>query len=172
MSARTEAHVLVHGLLLAALAIDGATSNNVIPSNDKGPRPTGPYLTITIQAINPIATVSDRRAVDLAGDVQLTGARLSDIRVSLQAFGEVAIEWLEALPLRLGWPSVLAVAAAREISPARNLTEFLDTGFASRAECEIGLYASIVDSRSATLVPAATLRVDGYGGTHIIPVEQ
>ena len=170
MSVRVEVRRKVHDLLLAALASSGATAAKVIPAFDAGTKPATPYLTLRVLAATAVSSVEDARAVDGVDFIQ-TGRQVRDARVAIQAFGEVAVGWLEALDLRLGWPSVMAVAVARQTSPVRDLTAFLDTDNEARAEVEIGLYVDVVDDQSDTLIPAATVGADAFGDTFIIPAE-
>ena len=172
MSLRVEIQDLVHGMLLAALAVDGATAGKIIPSNDQGNgiRPAAPYLTTRVVAVSGIAEGDVARTTSVA-DVLHTGRQLREARIAIQAFGEVAVGWLESLPLRFGWPAVVAIAAARETSEPTDLSEFLDTGFVPRAEMEIGVYVSVTDGRSATLIPTATIGLDALNDTFILDVE-
>lgn len=171
MSVRDEVYELVHALLLAALSADGATAGLVIPAEDTGPRPASSYIRVRIEALPELATLDTKREDTGANELTATGRQLHDARVSLQAFGETAVGWLESLRLRFGWLAVREVAEARSLGPVRNLNEFLDTRFEARAELEIGVYLEIVDDRGDTLVEAATVGLDALGETPTIPVE-
>lgn len=170
MSLRREVRQLVQSMLVAAFAPEGVTLVRLIPANDSGPRPTSSYLSIRVLSIAPIASADDVRTVS-GSDVLQSGRQVRDARVALQAFGDAAVAWLEVLNLRLGWPSVLAVAVARETSAPRDLTSFVDTDFEARAESEIGLYLDAVDAESDTLIPAATVGLDILSNTFILQVE-
>lgn len=170
MSVRDDIYDLVHEALLAAWAVDGATAAKIIPANRPGTKPAAPFVTVRLLAMPDLSSPDAKRVVS-GSDVLQSGRQARDARVALQAFGDDAVAWLDSLSLRMAWPDVLDVVAMRETSAPRDLTAFLDAGFEARAEMEIGVYVEVIDDRSATLIPAATVSMDAFDDTIIFDLE-
>lgn len=95
------------------------TDAQVIPADDKGPRPPLPYLTVKVTTPGTVVGAVDEqlRAVDGgSGDptVAVRGARRAT--VSVNAFGDLAAEWVSEATLALQRPSILAALTVAGIT--------------------------------------------------------
>lgn len=160
MSARREVYAAVQAAFLAATAADGATAAKVIPAMDGGPRPRPPFVALRVISMQRIAEPEAIRTVNGAGNVEQVARTYRDARVSIQGFGEVAVEWIDAFLARLDWPVVRAHIAARETASPRDLSQWLDNAVEDRAECEIGVYVAVTDNRALVLTPLASVGLD------------
>ncbi len=88
--------------LMATASSAALTDYQVIPADDKGPRPALPYLTVRV---GPIARVGEEEAVhdkNVDGDPVVTQKGLRRSIVSVNGYGEGAEEWLAQAVLCLG----------------------------------------------------------------------
>jgi hypothetical protein len=103
---RAEIEDKVRSWLLAAGAAGGLAGGTVIMADQNGPRPAPPYLLVKT-VVHDIRIGEDERLVndDTPPQIRLRGQRYNTL--SVQAFGEQAVQWLERATLRLYSPAIL-----------------------------------------------------------------
>lgn len=160
MSRRETVLQKVRAAIMAALTL---TDDQVIPADDRGPRPGLPYLTVKILAAPRTGEVEFIRGVDGADDPIEWGEAGHIAEVSVQGFGEGAVDWLETLPLRVHRETVIAAAAPVSIRAlpggVQDLSTVLDTGFEPRAVLTLSASYYAMDDPD-TLIEAATVGLE------------
>ncbi len=138
------------------------TDAQVIPADDKGPRPPLPYLTVKVLAHDiPESWDEILRGVDGSDNPTQAVRGQRSFTVSLQGFGEGADELLQDAVLSLQFDSVQETLATAGLSlfplvGASNDTVVRDTSFEPRYIRELeGLYQITSDSRTG--VPLETV---------------
>jgi hypothetical protein len=142
----------------------GLTDAQIIPADDKGPRPTPPYLTVKVTTPGiDIGTAERLDGVD-GGSPTLTIRQLRRAVVSVQGFGDDAIEWLDYAGLALDLPDVYDLLAAAGLTvdtlgEARNLSGFVDTEIEPRYLREYSITYKVATD-PAVLVPCSQVQID------------
>lgn len=161
MTIRGDILQAVRGWLKAASSL---TDAQVIPADDKGPRPALPYLTVKVTVAD-LQVGEDEARYALDEDdvptVTVYGTRRGT--VSVQGFGSASEEWLATARLGLRLPTVQAVlnAAGLTIVPTgapRDIAGLLDTGIESRVVWDLEvLYGVSSAAEQETAAAIATL---------------
>lgn len=130
------------------VVVPGLTDDQVIPADDKGPRPELPYLTVRIAPHDQPRHVRDERLTGTDGG----GAPIVSIRghrqavAALQGFGVEAAEWLMLASLKLGLPEVQAQldASGFDVVPLAggitDISELIDTEIEGRYARDFDLH--------------------------------
>lgn len=129
MTIQLELYRAVRGWLMAAVS-PALTNDQVIPADDKGPRPALPYMTVKLTALHQ-RMGEDERGVEVVDegepgervDLTVTGARRGVLQV--RGFGEAPGDWLAAAELALSDPQVLLTLGAAGVS-VRSLGGLID----------------------------------------------
>lgn len=161
MTIRGDILQAVRGWLQASSSL---TDAQVIPADDRGPRPALPYVTVKVTTAD-VQVGEDEARYGLDDDdvptVTVHGTRRGT--VSIQGFGAASEEWLATARLALRLPTVQAVlnAAGLTVVPMgapRDISAMLDTGIAARFAWDLEvLYGVSSDPEQETEAAIATL---------------
>jgi len=151
------------GWLKGSLAL---TDDQVIPADDKGPRPSIPYLTVKLIAHGlPRGVDEEIRGVDGGGapTVKIIGQRVSTL--SVQGFGGASAEWLELAALRLRRPDVIALCDTLAITVEAeggidDVSAMIDTEIEPRYACTFEVSYAHADDAAATQTEAIDIVAD------------
>lgn len=119
-------------------AATGLPDEKVIPSDDKGPRPALPYLTVKVIVSDvPVGHDEQRRGLDGSGNpvVHILGQRRATL--SIQGFGAATSESLAMANLKLLDPSTrdtlrIAGVSLRALGGLTDISRVVDTAFEAR----------------------------------------
>lgn len=166
MTIRGDILQAVRGWLKDAASL---TDAQVIPADDRGPRPALPYLTVKVTTAD-LQVGEDEARYGLDGavpTVTVHGTRRGT--VSIQGFGAASEEWLATarLALRLPTTQVVLNAAGLTIVPMgapRDISAMLDTGIAARFAWDLEvLYgvSSAAEQETEAAIATLTSVMDG-----------
>lgn len=141
------------------------TDNQVILADKPGPRPTSAYLSVKVTVPAAVIGMQDERIDTLDGgtpQVSIRGARRAT--VSVNAFGETAIEWLAMAVLGLPLPPIMAIVDAAGLTidtfgDPIDLSLVLDTAFEARVLHEFEVQYRL-DGAPVDAVEALTAEID------------
>lgn len=151
-------------------AIAGLTDAQVIPSDDKGPRPPLPYLTVKVTTHDTPEGVDEGRYIDNGpgdADWRAKGERRAtvDVQAHDAAGTSTAAGWLEDAAIRLIRPDVQAVLNTAGLTVINqgtplDVSSLLDTQIERRTLRAFDLRYTLRDSASAVLPEAVIVEVD------------
>lgn len=165
MSVREDLLQAARGAIKAALTL---TDAQVIPADDKGPRPPLPYLTVKITTAGGSSGYhpEDIPGCDgVTGDPTTKGRASYVATASVQGFGATAAGWLDELPLRLRRPAVLdtlATVAVRPLGGVVDVSALLDTEIEHRYALDLEV-AYAVEDDPVSLTEALTVETEYTG---------
>lgn len=121
-------------------------ASQIIPADDKGPRPSLPYLTVKVTAADVAVGVDEKKEGSSGGAPTVTPRGIRSGSVSVQGYGAITSEWIQDATLALTSSSVQAVLTAGGLtvttlgSGTTDLSGLLDTKFEPRflKEFQIG----------------------------------
>lgn len=144
------------------------TDAQIIPADDKGPRPPLPYLTVKVTTAD-IAVGFDEQVRELnpATDVPtVRGRGHRSGTVSVQGYGSITSGWLEVATLRLQRDTIqrlLCDAGITVIPPGggvSDLSALVDTEIEPRYLREFEIGYSVIDTDAEDLIEAARVEYD------------
>ena len=155
----------VRGWLKAASAL---TDLQVIPADDKGPRPALPYLTVKLTTLHQ-RMGEDERGVEIEDEggpdervlLTVSGARRGVLQ--LRGFGDAPGDWLAEAELALSDPQVLMDlgelgVSVRSLGGIIDVAALLDTKIEARWSQDYELTYMLRSAREA--IPVETLGVE------------
>lgn len=153
MSTRTEIEAGIRSWLKLAGSAAGLTDAQVVIADQHMPRPAPPYLTVKVVTLD-IPIGEDEQLVNAVPEYRSRGQRRA--LVSINAYGETAVEWLERACTRLRHPAVQAVIDAagltlRTDGGLNDLSALVDTSIETRGQRDIEVtYAVVTDAEGVT----------------------
>lgn len=157
MTIRGDILQAVRGWLKNAASL---TDAQVIPADDRGPRPPLPYLTVKVLVADlQVGEDETRYGLDDDDDPTVTVHGTRRGTLSIQGFGAASEEWLVTARLALRLPATQAVlnAAGLTIVPMgapRDISALLDTGIASRVVWDLEILYGVASAASQETVAA------------------
>lgn len=161
----------VRGWLKAA-TLPALTDAQVIPSDDKGPRPALPYLSVKLTTLHQ-RLGEDERGVEVLGAdtpqeqvrLTVTGARRGVLQ--LRGFGDAPGEWLAAAELALSDPQILMGlselgVSVRSLGGLIDVSALLDTKIEARWSQDFEVTYQLRSSRVAIPVAEAEAQATLY----------
>ena len=143
----------------------GLTDSQIIPADDKGPRPPLPYLTVkVITADIPVGVDESIREATTVPTVRGRGHRSGS--VSVQGFGEDSAGWLEVAALRLRYDSIQRLLCDAGITVINrgggvsDISALVDTEIEPRYLREFEISYSVLDTDAEDLIEAARVEYD------------
>lgn len=149
----------------SALAL---TDAQIIPADDKGPRPPLPYLTVKV-IVADIPTATDEPIREMTDITEIPTIRMRGQRsgtVSVQGFGADSYGWIEVATLRLGYDTIqraLCDAGLTVINRGGGITDLsalIDTEIEPRFLREYEIGYSVIDTDAEELIEAASVQID------------
>lgn len=133
----------LQGVRAVFVAVTGVAATQVIPADDKGPRPSKPYWTVKVLSANAGPDYSTERLNGLNGSTPTAAMRARrEASISVQGLGTGAMDVLDDFVLNLSSPASLAAqrtagVSLRRFSGPSDLAQFIDTAFEPRAVLEL-----------------------------------
>lgn len=134
---------ILQGIRTWLKASESLTNAQIIPSDDDGPRPPLPYLTVKVLTADAeIGHDEDIRALDGGGlpTIKARGERRAT--VSVQAYGTAAEAWLSTALLKRRLPSIQEILIGagltiEPLGPIRDISRLVDTSFEARFSLDL-----------------------------------
>ena len=146
----------------------GLTDLQIIPADDKGPRPPIPYLTVKV-IVADIAVGVDEEVREFTVGTEIPTVRARGIRsgtVSVQGFGSDSAGWLEVGALRLKYETIqraLTDAGLTVINRPGGVTDvspLIDNEIEPRFLREFEISYSVIDTDAEELVEATRVEYE------------
>lgn len=146
----------------------GITDSQIIPADDKGPRPALPYLTVkVITADIPVGTDETIRELNPATDVPtVRGRGHRSGTVSVQGFGADSAGWMEVAALRLRYDSIqrllsdAGIAVINRGGGVSDISALVDTEIEARYVRDFEISYTVLDTDAEDLTEAARVEYD------------
>lgn len=133
-------------------------------------RPPRPYASLKLTS-GPVVVANDEVRQPTSGSFEVAGLRR--MTLSVQAFGEGALERMSRLQTALSKESVLesldkSGVAIVEVAGVQNLTGLLDNRFETRAQMDVGFYAAENESDSTDFVESVEVTSEPDSDTFVV----
>ena len=142
------------------------TDQNCIPADDKGPRPSLPYITIKVTTAGiPVGTTEQLRG-ESGGLPTVKGRAHKRGLVLINGYGVDTSGWIEVFELRLVYDSIqrlfsdAGIAVIDRDGGTTDISALVDTQFEQRFLREFEISYSVVDAVAEDLVLATRAEVD------------
>lgn len=168
----TTREYLIQAVREVAIALLTLTDAQVIPSDDAGPRPALPYLTVEVQSGGRILgheTVHGTSGANATARQRAWRVTTATVR----GFGRDAEEWLELLTLRLGGQAALTATTAQGVTlspagPVLGVSVTRETTREEQSVLELDVTYQVTDATAETAGELQTVQVaatlDRYSG--------